>query len=132
MKAKRPRQSIKCAFNDNKVQTKKKPRGILVNLAADLHNCRVCESLIENVHVTAQLQCVNNEVFCSGGNLHQACQAQEAPVGMMLKNTKRAITSTTEVILQKKYSTPNEGRNINRGILKAKDNQMNKFSLCRL
>lgn len=60
--------------------------GELVNLAADLHNRRVCEGLVENVHVTAQFQCINNEVFCSGGNLHQTCQAQEAPVGMVLNN----------------------------------------------
>lgn len=58
-------------------------------VAADLHNCWVCEGLIEDAHVTAQLQRINNEVFCSSGNLHQTRQAQEAPVGMVLKNNKK-------------------------------------------
>lgn len=60
-------------------------------MATDLHNCWVCEGLIENAHVTAQLQRIDNEVFCSSGNLHQTRQAQETPVGMMLKNMKRNI-----------------------------------------
>lgn len=59
-----------------------------MKLAADLHNCGICEGLVENVHVAAQFQCINNEVFCSGGNLHQTRQAQEAPVGMVLKTTE--------------------------------------------
>lgn len=61
-------------------------------LAADLHNCRVCKGLVENVHVAAQFQYVNNEVLCSCGNLHQTCQAQEAPVGMVLKTWERDVS----------------------------------------
>lgn len=72
-------------------QSNENHQGILVNMAAHLHNCWVCEGLIENAHVTAQLQCVNNEVFCSSGNLHQTCQAQETPVGMVLKNIRKNI-----------------------------------------
>lgn len=77
---------IKLKPRKRRKKKKKNSGHQLVNLAADLHNCRVCEGLIENVHVAAQFQCINNEVFCSGGNLHQTCQAQEAPVGMVLKN----------------------------------------------
>lgn len=56
---------------------------------ADLNDGGVCEALIENVHVTSELQGVDNEVFCSGGDLHQAGQPQEAPVGVVLKPGKR-------------------------------------------
>lgn len=56
---------------------------------ADLNNSWVCEALVENVHVTAKLQGVNNEVFCPGGNLHQAGEPQEAPVRVVLKYTER-------------------------------------------
>lgn len=63
-----------------------------MNLAADLHNCRVCEGLVEDVHVTAQFQRINNEIFCPGGNLHQTRQAQEAPVGVVLKTGERDVS----------------------------------------
>lgn len=63
-----------------------------MNLTADLHNCRVCEGLIEDVHVTAQFQSINNEIFCSGGNLHQTGQAKETPVGVVLKTGKRDVS----------------------------------------
>lgn len=42
---------------------------------ADLNDGWVCEALVENVHVTSKLEGVNNEVFCSGGDLHQAGQS---------------------------------------------------------
>lgn len=39
---------------------------------ADLNDGWVCEALVENVHVTAKLEGVDNEVFCAGGYLHEA------------------------------------------------------------
>lgn len=47
---------------------------------ADLNDGGVCEALVEDVHVASKLQGVDNEIFCSGGDLHQAGQPQEAPV----------------------------------------------------
>lgn len=39
---------------------------------ADLNDGWVREALVENVHVTAKLEGVDNEVFCPGGDLHEA------------------------------------------------------------
>lgn len=102
---------------------------MVVSLAADLHNCRVCESLVENVHLAAQFQGVDDEVFCPGGNLHQACQAQEAPVGMVLKtrDEKHKVGSITEVMLQTKQHS-NRRKNSKRGLLK--DNWISRFGFC--
>lgn len=92
-----------------------------MHLTADLHNCRVCEGLIEDVHVAAQFQCINNEIFCSGGNLHQTCQAKEAPVGVVLKTGERNVSQES---LQKQHyktnSIPNEGRKSNKDFFEKK------------
>lgn len=56
---------------------------------ADLNDGGVCEALVEDVHVASKLQGVDNEIFCSGGDLHQAGQPQEAPVWVVLKPRKR-------------------------------------------
>lgn len=42
---------------------------------ADLNDGWVCEALVEDVHVTSELQGVNNEVFRAGGDLHEAGQS---------------------------------------------------------
>lgn len=63
---------------------------------ADLDNSWVCEALVENVHVTSQLQGVHNEVFRPGGNLHEAGQPQEAPVRMVLNTRKEGRTGKTD------------------------------------
>lgn len=44
----------------------------------------VSERLVQNVHFAAELQSVDDEVLLSGGDLHQAGDAEEAPVGMVL------------------------------------------------
>lgn len=55
----------------------------------DLNDGGVCEALVENVHVASELQGVDDEVFRSGGDLHQAGQPQEAPIGVVLRPGKR-------------------------------------------
>lgn len=50
-----------------------------------LDNIRVGECLVQDVHLTAELQGVNDEVLLSGGDLHQAGDAKETPVGMVLR-----------------------------------------------
>lgn len=52
-----------------------------------LDNGRVSEGLVQDVHLTAELQSVDNEVLLSGGDLHQTGYAQEAPVGVVLRWT---------------------------------------------
>ena len=47
------------------------------------------EALVENVHVTAKLQGVNDEVFRPGRDLHEAGQPQEAAVRVVLKRAER-------------------------------------------
>lgn len=54
-----------------------------------LNDSGVSECLVQNVHLTAKLQGVNYEVFLSGGDLHQTCDAEETPVGMVLQLTKQ-------------------------------------------
>lgn len=50
-----------------------------------LDNGRISEGLVQDVHLTAELQSVNDEVLLSGGDLHQTGDAQEAPVGVVLQ-----------------------------------------------
>lgn len=52
-----------------------------------LDDGRVSEGLIQDVHLTAELQSVDYEVLLSGGDLHQTSDAQKAPVGVMLQWT---------------------------------------------
>lgn len=47
-------------------------------------NSRVSKRLIQDVHLTAELQGVDDEVLLSGGDLHQTGEAEETPVGMVL------------------------------------------------
>lgn len=53
-----------------------------------LDDLRVSERLVQDVHLAAELQGVNDEVLVSGGDLHQRRDAQEAPVGVVLERTK--------------------------------------------
>lgn len=50
-----------------------------------LDNGWVSEGLVQDVHLTAELQSVDDEVLLSGGDLHQTGYAQEAPVGVVLQ-----------------------------------------------
>lgn len=50
-----------------------------------LDNIWVGECLVQDVHLTAELQGVNDEVLLSGGDLHQRGDAKETPVGMVLR-----------------------------------------------
>lgn len=50
-----------------------------------LDDARVSEGLVQDVHLTAELQSVDDEVLLPGGDLHQAGDAQEAPVGVVLQ-----------------------------------------------
>lgn len=52
-----------------------------------LDDGRVSEGLVQDVHLTAELQSVDYEVLLSGGDLHQTGDAQKAPVGVMLQWT---------------------------------------------
>lgn len=54
-----------------------------------LDNLWVSERLVQDVHLAAELQGVDDEVLVSGGNLHQRCDAQEASVGVVLCQTTR-------------------------------------------
>lgn len=67
---------------------------------ANLNNSWVCEALVENIHVAAKLQSVNDEVFCPGGNLHQAGEPQEAPVRVVLKYTERRGNSEKRIFIR--------------------------------
>lgn len=49
----------------------------------------VSERLVQDVHLAAELQSVDDEVLVSGGDLHQRRDAQEAPVGVVLEPTER-------------------------------------------
>lgn len=53
-----------------------------------LDDARVGERLVQDVHLAAELQGVDDEVLVSGGDLHQRRDAQEAPVGVVLGQTK--------------------------------------------
>lgn len=57
-----------------------------------LDNGRVSEGLVQDVHLTPELQRVDDEVLLSGGDLHQAGYAQEAPVGVVLWWTTRGVS----------------------------------------
>lgn len=50
-----------------------------------LYNSRVSERLVQDVHLAAELQGVDDEVLLSGGDLHQTGEAEETPVGMVLQ-----------------------------------------------
>lgn len=50
-----------------------------------LDNGGVSECLIQDVHLAAELQGVDDEVLLSGGDLHQTGEAEETSVGMMLR-----------------------------------------------
>lgn len=55
-----------------------------------LDNSWVGERLVQDVHLAAELQGVNDEVLISGGDLHQTGDAKETPVGMVLwRRTER-------------------------------------------
>lgn len=49
-----------------------------------LNNSWVSERLIQDVHLTAELQGVNYEILFSCGDLHQTGDAEETPIGMVL------------------------------------------------
>lgn len=51
----------------------------------------VSERLVQNVHLAAELQSVNDKVLLSGGDLHQAGETEEAPVGMVLMWRERKM-----------------------------------------
>lgn len=54
-----------------------------------LDNMWVSERLVQDVHLAAELQGVDDEVLVSSGDLHQRRDAQEAPVRVVLEPTKR-------------------------------------------
>lgn len=59
-----------------------------------LDNGGVSECLIQDVHLAAELQVVDDEVLLSGGDLHQTGEAEETSVGMMLRwRTKKKVSS---------------------------------------
>lgn len=49
-----------------------------------LDNSRISECLVQDVHLVAELQGVDDEVLLSGRDLHQRSEAEETPVGMVL------------------------------------------------
>lgn len=49
-----------------------------------LDNSLVSECLVQDVHLAAELQGIDDEVLLSGGDLHQRGEAEETPVGMVL------------------------------------------------
>ena len=51
---------------------------------AHLDDVGVGEHLVEQVQLPAELQAVDDVVLLPGGDLHQAGEAQEAPVGVVL------------------------------------------------
>lgn len=50
-----------------------------------LDNCRVSKCLVEDVQLAAELNGVDDEVLLSGRDLHQAGEAEETPVGVVLR-----------------------------------------------
>lgn len=66
-----------------------------------LDNSRVSECLVEDVQLAAELNGVDDEVLLSGGDLHQTGEAEETPVGVVLRRRtthlyKRTSKSTTD------------------------------------
>lgn len=59
-----------------------------------LDDTLVSERLVEDVHLAAELQGVDDEVLVSCGDLHQRRDAQEAPVRVVLEPTKRKNVHT--------------------------------------
>lgn len=53
------------------------------------------ERLVQDVHLRAELQGVNDEVLLSGGDLHQAGEAQKTPVGMVLRERRERQQSVS-------------------------------------
>lgn len=50
-----------------------------------LDNSRVSEGLVQDVHLAAELQGVDDEILLPGGDLHQTGKAEETPIGMVLQ-----------------------------------------------
>lgn len=61
-------------------------------------NSRVSKRLVQDVHLTAELQGIDDEVLLSGGDLHQTGEAEETPVGMVLRWRKhQCLTSAYQL-----------------------------------